>query len=127
MARYSIFVETACIYAILSEGKKKHVILYIIKIKIHSSCDIEYFVETHLCKLCVYIVHVPFICRHLSEKKVCTFRELICPHPCGEWVMIPWFAVTDVLKWWYKSSVQVTALASPDVAVGGLHALSPPK
>ena len=24
----------------------------IIKIKIHSSCEIEYFVETHLCKLC---------------------------------------------------------------------------
>ena len=27
----------------------------IIKIKIHSSCEIEYFVETHLCKLCVII------------------------------------------------------------------------
>ena len=26
--------------------------LYIIKIKIHSSCEIEYFAETHLCKLC---------------------------------------------------------------------------
>ena len=24
------------------------------KIKIHSSCEIEYFVETHLCKLCEY-------------------------------------------------------------------------
>ena len=24
----------------------------IMKIKIHSSCEIEYFVETHLCKLC---------------------------------------------------------------------------
>ena len=27
----------------------------IIKIKIHSSCDIEDFVETHLCKLCVIL------------------------------------------------------------------------
>ena len=26
--------------------------MYIIKIKIHSSCEIEYSVETHLCKLC---------------------------------------------------------------------------
>ena len=26
---------------------------YIIKTKIHSSCEIEDFVETHLCKLCV--------------------------------------------------------------------------
>ena len=29
--------------------------LYIIKIKIHSSCEIEDFVETHLCKLCVIL------------------------------------------------------------------------
>ena len=28
---------------------------YIIKNKIHSSCEIEYFVETHLCKLCVIL------------------------------------------------------------------------
>ena len=27
----------------------------IIKIKIHSSCKIEHFVETHLCKLCVIL------------------------------------------------------------------------
>ena len=26
---------------------------HFIKIEIHSSCEIEYFVETHLCKLCV--------------------------------------------------------------------------
>ena len=26
-----------------------------IEIKIHSSCNIEYFVETHLCKLCVIL------------------------------------------------------------------------
>ena len=30
-------------------------IIYIIKIKIHSSCEIEDFVETHLCKLCVIL------------------------------------------------------------------------
>ena len=29
--------------------------IYIIKMKIHSSCEIEYFVETHLCKLCVIL------------------------------------------------------------------------
>ena len=28
---------------------------HIIKIKIHSSCDIEDFVETHICKLCVIL------------------------------------------------------------------------
>ena len=28
---------------------------FIIKIEIHSSCEIEYFVETHLCKLCVIL------------------------------------------------------------------------
>ena len=29
--------------------------VYIMKMKIHSSCEIEYFVETHLCKLCVIL------------------------------------------------------------------------
>ena len=29
--------------------------MYITKIKIHSSCEIEDFVETHLCKLCVIL------------------------------------------------------------------------
>ena len=33
----------------------KYIWKYIIKIKIHSSCEIEYFVETHLCKLCVIL------------------------------------------------------------------------
>ena len=27
----------------------------ILKIRIHSRCEIEYFVETHLCKLCVIL------------------------------------------------------------------------
>ena len=31
------------------------VVFHIIKIKAHSSCEIEYFVETHLCKLCVLL------------------------------------------------------------------------
>ena len=35
--------------------KKRTGLTYIIKIKIHSSCEIEYFVETHLCKLCVIL------------------------------------------------------------------------
>ena len=29
--------------------------VYSMKIKIHSSCEIEDFVETHLCKLCVIL------------------------------------------------------------------------
>ena len=27
--------------------------VFILKIKIHNSCEIEYYVEPHLCKLCV--------------------------------------------------------------------------
>ena len=27
-------------------------VVYIVKMKIHSCCGIEYFVETHICKLC---------------------------------------------------------------------------
>ena len=33
----------------------QNILKYIIKIKIHSSCEIEDFVETHLCKLCVIL------------------------------------------------------------------------
>ena len=31
-----------------------HTLMYIIKIKLHSSCEIEDFVETHLCKYVRY-------------------------------------------------------------------------
>ena len=34
---------------------RSYCLYYIIKIKIHSSCEIEYFVETHLRKLCVIL------------------------------------------------------------------------
>ena len=44
-------------------------VVYILKIKIHSSCEIEYFVETHLCKLCVIlrsrVLRVVYIGRRL--------------------------------------------------------------
>ena len=30
-------------------------VIFFLKIRIHSSCEIEYFVETHLCKLCVIL------------------------------------------------------------------------
>ena len=38
----------------------------ILKIYIHSSCEIEYFVQTHLCKLCVILrSHVSrVVCSH---------------------------------------------------------------
>ena len=40
----------------LNNGTARNVSWYdIIKIKIHSSCEIEDFVETHLCKLCVIL------------------------------------------------------------------------
>ena len=32
-----------------------YLVLIIIKIKIHCSCETEDFVETHLCKLCVIL------------------------------------------------------------------------
>ena len=37
------------------KAKPKVVHVYIKKIKIHSSCEIEDFVDTHLCKLCVIL------------------------------------------------------------------------
>ena len=36
-------------------GEGTDIYIYNIKIKIHSSREIEYFVETHLCKLCVIL------------------------------------------------------------------------
>ena len=40
--------------------------IYIRKMKIHSSCEFEYFVETHLCKLCVIL-----------RSRV---LQVVCPH-----------------------------------------------
>ena len=34
------------------KSSENAIYMYIVKIKIHSSCEIEYFVETHLCELC---------------------------------------------------------------------------
>ena len=36
-------------------GQNPLAVYYILKIEIHSSCEIEYFVETHICKLCVIL------------------------------------------------------------------------
>ena len=56
----------------------KPMLLYIIKIKIHSSCEIEYFVETHLCKLCVILrSRVVYIMHNLL------FRNVVCIQPGG--------------------------------------------
>ena len=44
----------------------------IIKLKVHSSCEIEYFVETHLCELCVMLrSRVLHNETHLSLQAVC--------------------------------------------------------
>ena len=48
----------------------------IIKIKIHSSCEIEYFVETHLCNLCV-IKLIHSICIAF-EHTILKTRHCIC-------------------------------------------------
>ena len=44
--------------------------------KIHSSCEIEYFVETHLCKLCVILRSrlIKDICRRLPLQLKCGYQ-----------------------------------------------------
>ena len=56
-------------YSILSTGTPDLILhgSYMMKIKIHSSCEIEDFFETHLGKLCV-------ILRSRVLRVVCTFR-----------------------------------------------------
>ena len=52
------YTDSFCrfIYFIKLCTRYVRVILYLeVKIKIPSSCEIEYFVETHLCKLCVIL------------------------------------------------------------------------
>ena len=46
--------------------------MYIVKIKIHCNCEIEYFVETHLCKLCVILRSrvLRVVCPHLGYRSV---------------------------------------------------------
>ena len=43
------------IYFIQYVYTRLNIYIYILKIHLHSSCEIEYFVETHLCKLCVIL------------------------------------------------------------------------
>ena len=64
-----------------------HYILY--KMKIHSSCEIEDFVETHLCKLCVIL----------------RSRALRVAHTCGTWY--------DVFFFHHPIYYPCTALALP--------------
>ena len=47
--------------------------------KIHSSCDIEDFVETHLCKLCVI----------LRSRLICTYRPRFSLKDPAEYMVAP--------------------------------------
>ena len=56
---------------------------YIIKIKIHSSCEIEYVVETHLCKLCDIYIYLHSTRRALHYyKKRCLLHAPLTQHEC---------------------------------------------
>ena len=60
-----------------------YTVVYIIKIKIHSSCEIEYFVETHLCKVRVILrsrsywvcVLIKDIGRRLPLQLQCSYQD----------------------------------------------------
>ena len=64
------------------------VYLYIIKIQIHSSCEIEYFVATHLCKLRVMKIHSSCEIEDFVEIYLCKLcvilrsrvLRVVCPH-----------------------------------------------
>ena len=73
---------------------------YIIKIKIHSSCEIDYFVKTHLCKLCVilrsrvlrvvYNIYIHRIVRYIEKHR---YRyTALCSRNC-------WLAASIVAGW----------------------------
>ena len=61
--------------------------IYIIKIKIHSSCEIEFFVETHLYKLCVILrsrvsrvvcpLYISYICLSVDGAQSVTSHERV--------------------------------------------------
>ena len=55
--------ELLVLYFLVDFLKEYRCILYnIIKINIHSSCETEDFVETHLCKLCVLLQSSVLLC-----------------------------------------------------------------
>ena len=51
------------------------VLQYITKLKLHSSCEIEDFVETHLCKLCVILKSrvLLVVCPHQGYRSATPF------------------------------------------------------
>ena len=57
---------------------------YIIKVKLHSSCEIEDFVETHLCKLFVILRSRVFLNINVGPDS----SNLACfPQFTGSWVI----------------------------------------
>ena len=56
--------------------------LYIIKIKIHSSCEIEGFVETHLRKLCLILRSrvLRVVCPHQGQRSATPVGTTECSY-----------------------------------------------
>ena len=65
----NVFREPGCVCSVLVILTFRRISMYYrtIKIEIHSSCEIEDFVETHLCKLCVILRSrvLRVVCPHL--------------------------------------------------------------
>ena len=75
-------------------------LVYVIKVKIHSSCEIEYFVETHLCLLCVILRSrvLPVVCPY--RNRIPAYRNVNVV--CGEIGQI-----TTAYRLWHASTCGV--------------------
>ena len=73
-----------------------HTYTYIIKNETHSSCEIEDFVETHLCKLCVILrsLVLRVVCPHytyiitIKIHSSCEIEDFVETHLCKVCVIL---------------------------------------
>ena len=100
--------------------------------RIHSSCEIEYFVETHLCKLCVILrsrVSIRSRSVFVANPIGCSWYRAVCSQFLNNiyiyiYIYVPGLAANPKITSCLPTSLQQPQLACVRRALASLHASS---